>query len=299
MKCQQINETCFYFHSPVNVGYIKKGDSGLLIDAGIDSSAIKKVLRQLDENGWPLTHLFITHAHADHYGGAAYIQQHYPVKTYAPEIEADVMRYPKWEPLYLFQGTAPPDLLRNKFLEAPAAVCDECVKKGPITFGAIEAECIPLPGHSENQMGLKVEGVLYASDAYLGQDELDKHQIPFQIDTGRTLDTLKNLMDMDVTGMVPGHGVYEMDVKDTLQKNIEKNEEVSKHLYDIIAGAPEGLSHEEVIRRICNKYHVTLKNVGMWVLYRTAISAHLVELERHEKILFEIREQTLWLIEKV
>ncbi|KHE72060.1 MBL fold metallo-hydrolase, partial [Halobacillus sp. BBL2006] len=69
MSFQQLNASCYYYQSSVNIGYVHSGDTGLLIDAGIDKSSIKKVLKELNKKELPLTHLFITHAHSDHYGG--------------------------------------------------------------------------------------------------------------------------------------------------------------------------------------------------------------------------------------
>ncbi|HEX7063769.1 MAG TPA: MBL fold metallo-hydrolase, partial [Bacillales bacterium] len=83
MDLQKISGNCYYFHGAVNIGYVRKGDKGLLIDSGIDKSTANKVLRQLREHELPVTHLFITHAHSDHFGGAAQLQKKTGVYTLA------------------------------------------------------------------------------------------------------------------------------------------------------------------------------------------------------------------------
>jgi glyoxylase-like metal-dependent hydrolase (beta-lactamase superfamily II) len=89
MELIGVCEDTYYFKSAVNIGYIhhKEQEKGILIDAGLDSQSMKKVIKKLDEKTLPLTHLVITHSHADHYGGAAYLQSVRDVYTIAPHIE--------------------------------------------------------------------------------------------------------------------------------------------------------------------------------------------------------------------
>jgi len=42
----------------------------------------------------PITHLFVTHAHADHYGGAEYLQSVEKIYTYAPQLETAILQNP-------------------------------------------------------------------------------------------------------------------------------------------------------------------------------------------------------------
>ncbi|WP_279401768.1 hypothetical protein [Piscibacillus salipiscarius] len=49
MQMMQLNDNCYVFMSSVNVGFIHRENQGMLIDAAIDRSAIRKVVRQLDE----------------------------------------------------------------------------------------------------------------------------------------------------------------------------------------------------------------------------------------------------------
>lgn len=68
----------------------------------------RKIKRGLDADGQSLAAIVQTHAHADHYGGNAYLLQCYPeAEVYAPPVEEAVMRYPLLEPIYLNMGAAP------------------------------------------------------------------------------------------------------------------------------------------------------------------------------------------------
>jgi glyoxylase-like metal-dependent hydrolase (beta-lactamase superfamily II) len=53
-------------------GFVYSQNRGIWIDAGLEIEGMKKG-KKLDEEQLPLTHLFITHAHVDHFEGAAYL----------------------------------------------------------------------------------------------------------------------------------------------------------------------------------------------------------------------------------
>src|SRR5690606_18548837 len=184
------------------------------IDGGLDAQRMKKVVKQLDSNHFPLTHVLLTHAHADHFGGVAWLQQERQVYTYAPQLESALMRYPILEPIYLFNGVYPLEELRNKFLEAPAIRIDEEVDEGQLSFGSLRLTLHYLPGHSYHQLGVGVEDrFLYAADAYFSKEVLDKHGVPFLVDVGQTLASLEQLMKLPYTYYLPGHGEVESNIK--------------------------------------------------------------------------------------
>ncbi|WP_157950897.1 MBL fold metallo-hydrolase [Peribacillus acanthi] len=94
LKLTEIARNCYYFQGDINIGYVRSEHEGLLIDAGLEASTMKKVLRQLDELHMPVTHLILTHCHADHYGGAAYLQSNRDVSVYSTKLEAAIAENP-------------------------------------------------------------------------------------------------------------------------------------------------------------------------------------------------------------
>ncbi|MGX1194753.1 glyoxylase-like metal-dependent hydrolase (beta-lactamase superfamily II) [Metabacillus sp. SLBN-84] len=296
MKFMQLSETCYYFESPVNIGYIKSGESGMLIDAGLDRQAAKKVISHLEKNALPMTHLFITHAHADHYGGASYIQEQLTVHTFASKEEAAILRNPVLEPIYLFHGAMPLPELRNKFLEGPPIVVDEEVTEGTFRFGDRSFECIALPGHSLMQMGILSDGILYAADSYFGAEQLKKHKIPYIIDAEDTLHSLHRLLELDAAGAVPGHGTFEESFQDTVKVNISYHLNVLESLVKKLT--PSGIPFDEVIQSMCEEYDVAAEKLSSWLLYRTAITAYLTKLMKEEKAELEIRDAKLFVRSK-
>ncbi|WP_347861161.1 hypothetical protein U0355_10770 [Salimicrobium sp. PL1-032A] len=53
MSLTEITEGISYFDSAVNIGYVRKGETGLLIDSGIDKQAVKKIVKIIEEKNWP------------------------------------------------------------------------------------------------------------------------------------------------------------------------------------------------------------------------------------------------------
>ncbi|PKR78365.1 MBL fold metallo-hydrolase [Halalkalibacillus sediminis] len=275
MDMKQINEHCYYFSSSVNIGYVHEGDQGLIIDAGIDQSAIRKVVRQLEDHHLPITHLFITHAHADHYGGASYLRKKYGVKIIAPEMESAILNYPILEPIYMFSGNEPIEELRNKFLEGPPIDVDEVVKEGRFLEDNFDLELIATPGHSYYQLCVATHGVLFAADTYFGKKEIEKHKIPYITCATKTIESLNKLLDYSFNGAVPGHGEYEENYKETVRYNIEYHRKLLHMIYEIVQASSTNISHEELVREMCVKRKVKADQLSMFLLFRTAVTSYL------------------------
>ena len=129
----------FHLQSGSNIGLVVQDGKGLLIDAGLDKDTARRALRIAEALDVTLEAIFITHAHADHFGGAYFLQRRTDAVLYAPALEAAMMEHPIIEPLYLFGGAAPIGELCRKFtLARPCRV-------GPHR-GAGAARDRPIPG---------------------------------------------------------------------------------------------------------------------------------------------------------
>ncbi|WP_026674585.1 MBL fold metallo-hydrolase [Alkalihalobacterium bogoriense] len=293
MKCNQLSDSCFYFQGSVNIGYVKNETGGLLIDSGLDDAAAKKVMKVIKENEWPLTDLFITHAHADHYGGAHFLQKHYEIHTYAPHFEEAIMTYPKLEPLYLFQGNEPPQEMRNKFLEGKPIQIDTKVKPGKQKLGAFHVELHSVPGHSYNMMALEIDSILYATDAYFDEASLQKHNIPFIVQYEETVRSLRYLLTLKVKGAVPGHGIYEPTFTETVKNNIEYHQNVKEDLFQWIIKQKEPIPFETLISSFCSKRDINIQNFTSWALFRTGVTAYVQALVSEQKVEYVFQNNTL------
>ncbi|WP_188455662.1 MBL fold metallo-hydrolase [Virgibacillus oceani] len=284
MKLALLNDTCYYFDAAVNIGYVHHGNHGMLIDAGIDDSVMRKVLKQLEAGNLPITHLFITHAHADHYGGANFLQKRHDVYTIAPVGEEAILRNPIIEPIYLFGGNDPLPELHNKFLKGKPIRVDQVIDDGEYRIGNFTFTAHYLPGHSFHQLGIQIDNILFAGDSYFSDEQLHKHKIPYITDADATIESLNRLLKIECAGAVPGHGVFEADFRETVLKNIAYHEELLTWVMDKVKTNAAGISHETIVADMCEQYQVTNPSLSQWLLYRTAVTAYLVGLLKREKI---------------
>ncbi|WP_404350762.1 MBL fold metallo-hydrolase [Sutcliffiella horikoshii] len=295
MEFRSITENVYYFQGSVNIGYVKFSDTeGMLIDAGLEEQAMKKVLKTLKSKELPITHLFITHAHADHYGGAEYLQRQQKVFTMAPKFEAAILQEPMLEPLYLFHGVNPIQEWRNKFLEGKPVKVDVILEEaGEVRVGESRFQTVDLPGHSYHQFGVIVEDILFAADAYFGVDILHKHGIPYIVDAKQTMESLEKIKKLPCAGAVPGHGSYEKNYLPTIGGNLQVHDQIENLLYSLLDKEEDGISIEQLVTRACTEKEITIRNVPSFMLFRTAVTAYLTKLIQEGRVEILVRNNQL------
>jgi glyoxylase-like metal-dependent hydrolase (beta-lactamase superfamily II) len=291
---KQINESCYYFFSAVNVGYILNNEEGMLIDTGIDDSSIKKVLKRLEQEGLPLNYCLVTHAHTDHFGGASYLKKK-GVKLFAPQFEKAIMENPLLQPVYLWNGAFPLKEIRNKFLEGKSVEIDEWFSPGKLEIGPFTLEAIHLPGHSIGQVGILYNDIFFAADSYFGQETIEKHIIPFITDAQQTIDTLERLKDYSFQGAVPGHGEFERDINATLEANISVHKKLLSQLADKVENSNEKWEFDQLMKEFLDLNRVESGSLGQYLLYRTSFTAYLTKLINDGSLKISLEKNKLFI----
>jgi glyoxylase-like metal-dependent hydrolase (beta-lactamase superfamily II) len=294
VELQQLSAQCYVLRAAVNIGYITTGGKGLLIDTGVDDSSIKKAIKLLEKEKLPLDYCIITHAHADHFGGANYLKKTMRIPLYAPKVEKAIIENSVLEPIYLFNGSFPIAELRNKFLEGKSVPIDHVVENGKGNIGPFSLEIIPLPGHSYGQIAILSEGILYAADSYFGESTLKKHVIPFINDADQTIESLHKLKEIPCKGAVPGHGEFEENFHGTVQKNIELHEKMIQMVREQIEEATGKVTFSQLLKTFlaCNELNVG--NLGQWLLFRTSFTAYISSLVKKGIVQYTIQDNELW-----
>lgn len=291
---EMITDRIGYFPGSVNIGLVLGTSGAILIDSGLDAQTAKKIKKGLEAMPQPLAAIVQTHAHADHFGGNAYLLTCWPeAVVYAPPLEEAIIRYPLLEPIYLGMGAQPLAELCNKFLLAEASRVDRLLPaEGELDIDGVRFEVISLPGHSWQQVGLVCDGICFAADSFFGEETLKKHKLPFLVDAHETLRSLVKLLESGCRGYLPGHGPYTTSPEAILTKNIHWH----RRLYDVIEEIlAEEKTLEQTLALLCERLHISIQNATSYVLYRTALMGYLIGLMKEERVSYRFAaNQWLW-----
>jgi glyoxylase-like metal-dependent hydrolase (beta-lactamase superfamily II) len=282
VQLTQLDEATWVIQGGANIGVIAHEGRCLIIDSGMDKDVGREILHTLKKLGLTPTALLVTHAHADHFGGAHYLVRQTGLKVFATRVEASVMAGPILEPLYLFSGAQPPGELKHKFLLAKACQTDVILAGNEHTLDSIPLDVIALPGHSIEQVGVAFGKTLFVGDAFLTPEILDKHRIPFYTDIQAGLTTLFALKThiASFQYVVAGHGEI---VTSTEQANrvidytIERLESILEQVRTSLAEG-EGRRTADVLSTVASAQGTTITALPQYVLYNTSVQAALSAL---------------------
>jgi len=305
MQLIELRENVWLIQGGTNIGVIAHEDHCLIIDSGMDKDTGQNILKQVRKLGLTPTALLITHAHADHFGGADYLVRQTGLQVYATRVEASVMSGPILEPLYLFGGAQPPKELLHKFFLAKPCKVDVILEGNELLVDQIPLKVLALPGHSSEHIGIAYEDTLFVGDAFLTPQILDKHHIPFYTDVQaglKTLSFLKTLLQNPRVSninpipstiestpnsiitpfklVVAGHGeIY--NSTDQVNRDIDYS---VQRLDNILAQVGNALddggprSTSDVLSFVAAKLGASITSISQHALYNTTVQAALSAL---------------------
>src|SRR6266581_6009115 len=300
MQLTQLDGQTWVIQGGANIGVIAYEDRCLIIDSGMDRDAGRDILNQLKKLGLTPGALLVTHAHADHFGGAHYLVRQTGLKVYATRVEAAVMSGPILEPLYLFSGAQPPPELQHKFFLAKPCMADVILEGNEQMVDQIPLKVISLPGHSTEQVGVAYGKTLFVGDAFLTPEILDKHRIPFYTDLRAGLTTLSSLKTLvndaaplthmsgstlktEVTPfkiIVAGHGELHTSPEQAnrvIDYTVQRLESILEHVRKSLAHG-EALSTTDVLSSVATAHGATITALPQHALYNATVQAALSAL---------------------
>ncbi|MDQ2713678.1 MAG: MBL fold metallo-hydrolase [Chloroflexota bacterium] len=282
MQLEQLQEGTWVIQGGANIGVIAYEGRCLIIDSGMDKDTGRDILNQVKKLGLTPTALLVTHAHADHFGGAHYLVRQTGLKVYATRVEASVMAGPILEPLYLFSGAQPPRELQHKFLLAKPCLADVILEGHERLVDQIPLEVISLPGHSLEQVGVAFGDSLFVGDAFLVPAILDKHHVPFYTDVQAGLATLAAMKTR--TGafkhIVAGHGeIYASaaSADQAIDYTIQRLESILEQVRMSLANG-DARSTAAVLSAVAGAQGATIAALSQYVLYNTTVQSALSTL---------------------
>jgi glyoxylase-like metal-dependent hydrolase (beta-lactamase superfamily II) len=291
---EQIRDRAHVAPGGVNIGVIKTEDGkAILIDTGLNDTAARKVLRELNAEDRQVTAIVTTHGHADHFGGNAFVVKRTGAKVYAPSWDETILRYPLFQPLCLFAGADPPASLRSGFMLADVSPVDVIYEAGPLQVEGVEFEVISLAGHSGNQMGLLIDEVFYCADVVLPDRVIERYKMPYLFSVRDHLKALDRARETPHATAVPGHGPIVENVGGLVDQNRALVLEVADRIVGICR---EPLMAEEILARVLDELDADPQDAAAYYLLHPTIFAFLTYLEERGDVSHEItRGRSLWM----
>ncbi len=306
MTIRWMSKTVGYLPGPVNIGVVRIGrDRALLIDAGLDADRGKKVLRALEAERLRPAVLYLTHSHADHFGGGALLAKRVGVFVAAPAEEAAFIRKPSLEPFALYGLAEPPPGLRTKFLQAPPLQVDLELAPGPWTLSpddprlgnpapaevreggttdTVEAEIVDLGGHAPGQCGLRIGDILFAADALFPPAIWAKHGFIYHASVGGALASIQAIAAAAPRLLIPSHGEPSDNVVSLAATNREGIENLSRAVAQVAERTDEGASTEDVLAGLAREWDYQFRGLPDYYLARACVQAHLSHLAEQRKL---------------
>ena len=282
----KINDNDYYIDSPSKAGIVKVAENEvILIDAGNDKGAGKKIKKALDSEGWTLRAIYATHSHADHIGGIKYLTEQTGCKVYARGSERAFTEHTELLGGFLYGGFTPSEL-RGKFMLADAVSAEH------LTDDVLpdSIKMIALPGHSFDMVGfITRDKTFFVADSLSSRETLDKYKIGLIYDVKEYLSTLEKIKEYDARLFVPAHAPVTESITALADYNIATTEGICERICDT---CDEPTSFEEILKKLFDSFGLFL-SFEQYAIVGSTVRSYLTYLKESGKIKAEISDNRL------
>lgn len=291
MELVKVGEKTFYIKNNTNIGVYKvDGENVYIIDSGKDKDAGKEILKIINNQGWNIKGIIVTHSNADHIGGNKVIQERTNCDIYAYNIEKAFTEYPILEPSFLY-GSSPFENLKNKFLYA---------KESNVTFLKDNLpeglEYFSLKGHYFDMIGIKtVDDIYFLADSLFSAETINKYHLFFIYDVKEFLSTLDFLSTLKGKLYILSHCEETDDISSLIELNKNKVYEILDKVYKL---CDKEITFEEILKRMFDEYNLVM-NLNQFVLVGSTLKSYLSYLIDENKITYEFKDNKMYFKQKI
>ena len=198
--------------TPNSLAYgVRTCDGIILFDCGVgrDEAAIALRLAAL---GSPVTDIFLTHAHADHAGGAAAIRRLTGARLHAGAATAQIVASADERAMSL-DAARRAGIYPATYRFSPCPVDQTLADGSAIRIGGVTVTCLATPGHCADHVSYLVEfqgfRALISGDALFAGGRVVLQDI-WDCSVPDTCATIRKLAGYSFDSLLPGHGDFLM-----------------------------------------------------------------------------------------
>ena len=273
----KVTDCCYYIESPSKVGIYKRNDTDVyLIDSGSDKNSAKKTLKICNEQGWVIKGIINTHAHADHIGGNAYIQEKTGCDVFCSTIDRPFIEHPIINPLHIYGGYIPQEMEHKFFLAKKSATKDISFTDFPS-----ELKTYDISGHSLGMIAIVTpDNVAFVGDIVSSEEIIKKYGITYLLDIKKHLESLTFVENMSADKFIMSHVETVNDIKPLIKLNRDKLYEICDIILEMLK---EPLTFEVLLQKLF--YHYELKmSIRQHSLVGSTVRSYLSYLKNEGKV---------------
>lgn len=283
---------------PLNV-VLFRGEKNALVDTGIAGTPSEGIFPEFKRIGFDvknLTFVFVTHAHADHFGGneEIWLASDKKVRFFAHHLDQPWIENPPYYTRKSYSHYVDSGVMSNDDLEMDIKISGNGVKidiplKGGefIELGnGLELEIFFLPGHSQGNISIleKKNKVLTAGETVCGIAQYDTEgkivSVPYYQDVEIYLETIRNFARIDFELVILSHlpVMEKREVIDFMKKSINFILRFDNEVKDRVKSAKGKQFPIEIWSKLDNLWDQFKPDTGMYML----LENHLKSLLKRE-----------------
>ena len=282
-------------------------DTGRTVDQG--ASVLNAVSRffEAQKKPYKIKAIINTHAHSDHTGANAFVQEQTGCQIYLSAYERGILENPYLQGSILWGGFSPKELQNSLYMPAAVKSTKLIDFNKTVTLTAPDGSrykmnFIELPGHYFGDTGVLItkksgrqeEKILFAGDAISNRAELGKYWIQFMVQPDKSAQTLEKICGIEnLKWCIPSHGKF---IRDDLAETAELCTIAiySTRVAILNALKKRSLSTEQLIQEVARQNNIDM-GFGQYCLVSATIRSHLSALREKKQIKMRVTQnQILW-----